>query len=193
MDFGPKGKVEEGAVVKLGGRLFVIAVSTGKFMCDDNEIVGISTQAAIYAELEGKHAGDVQRKGARDREGRLTAATPMVESSAPAQRTATVPNLVGCLGRKRMTYGTARAIFPSLPLPLPRDTVVWACSRVCQRLHGEHGRIALRLFEAEFTDQGDRCSFEAPLGHTGLTDPAVQTIAEIVHDIDLKDSKFRAG
>jgi len=58
MDFGPKSKVEEGAVVKLGGRLFVIAVSTGKFMCDGNEIMGISTQAPIYAELEGKHAGD---------------------------------------------------------------------------------------------------------------------------------------
>src|SRR5262249_24938653 len=28
MDFGPKSKVEEGAVVKLGGRFFVIAVST---------------------------------------------------------------------------------------------------------------------------------------------------------------------
>ena len=58
MDFGPKSKVEEGAVVKLGGRFFVIAVSTGKFVCDGNEIMGISTQAPIYAELEGKRAGD---------------------------------------------------------------------------------------------------------------------------------------
>ena len=58
MDFGPKSKVEEGAVVKLGGRLFVIAVSTRKFVCDGNEIMGISTQAPIYAELEGKRAGD---------------------------------------------------------------------------------------------------------------------------------------
>jgi hypothetical protein len=56
--FEPKSKVEEGAVVKLGGRFFVIAASTGKFMCDGNEITGISTQAPIYAELEGKRAGD---------------------------------------------------------------------------------------------------------------------------------------
>jgi hypothetical protein len=56
--FGPKSKVEEGAVVKRGGRFFVIAVSTGKFMCDGNESMGISTQAPIYAELEGKPAGD---------------------------------------------------------------------------------------------------------------------------------------
>ena len=47
--FGPKSKVEEGAVVKLGRRFFIIAVSTGKFMCDGNEIMGISTQAPIHA------------------------------------------------------------------------------------------------------------------------------------------------
>jgi hypothetical protein len=39
MDFGPKSKVEEGAVVKLGGRFFVIAVSTGRFVCDGKEIM----------------------------------------------------------------------------------------------------------------------------------------------------------
>jgi len=55
---GPKSNVEEGAVVKLGERFFVIAVSTGKFVCDGNEIMGISTQAPIYAELEGKRTGD---------------------------------------------------------------------------------------------------------------------------------------
>jgi hypothetical protein len=32
-------------------------VSTGKFVCDGNEIMGISTQAPIYAELEGTCAG----------------------------------------------------------------------------------------------------------------------------------------
>jgi hypothetical protein len=41
IDFGPKSRVEEGAVVKLGGRFFVIAVSTGKFSCDGNEVMGI--------------------------------------------------------------------------------------------------------------------------------------------------------
>ena len=58
IDFGPKSKVEEGAVVKLDGRLFVVAVSTSKFVCDGKEMMGISTQSPIYAELEGKRAGD---------------------------------------------------------------------------------------------------------------------------------------
>jgi len=58
MDFGPKSKAEEGAAAKLGGRFFAIAVSTGKFVCDGDEIMGISIQAPIYAELKGKRVGD---------------------------------------------------------------------------------------------------------------------------------------
>jgi hypothetical protein len=58
IDFGPKMKVEEGAIIKLGGRYFVISVSTGKFSCDGNEVMGISTRAPIYAAIEDKRAGD---------------------------------------------------------------------------------------------------------------------------------------
>jgi hypothetical protein len=46
------------------------------------------------------------------------------------------------------------------------------------------------MFEAEFTHEGDRCTFEVLLVRSGLTDPALMTISEIVHDIDLKDNKF---
>lgn len=46
------------------------------------------------------------------------------------------------------------------------------------------------MFEAEFTHKGDNCSFEVLLERTGLTEPALKAIAEIVHDIDLKDDKF---
>jgi hypothetical protein len=46
------------------------------------------------------------------------------------------------------------------------------------------------MFDGEFTHEGDRCSFEVLLTRAGLSDPALQAVAEIVHDIDLKDSKF---
>ena len=46
------------------------------------------------------------------------------------------------------------------------------------------------MAEGEITHEGDRCSFEVLLGRAGLTDPALQEIAEIVHDIDLKDAKY---
>ena len=58
IDFSPKTHVERGAVVNLDGRYFVIAVSTDKFTCQGHEMMGISTQAPIYAALEGKKAGD---------------------------------------------------------------------------------------------------------------------------------------
>lgn len=58
IDFGPKSTVEEGAIVKLDGRYFVIAVSTDKFDCDGNDFMGISANAPIYQAIEGKRAGE---------------------------------------------------------------------------------------------------------------------------------------
>ena len=42
----------------------------------------------------------------------------------------------------------------------------------------------------DFTHEGDRCTFETLLARTGITDRALSEVAEIVHDIDLKDGKF---
>src|SRR5215470_10681117 len=52
------------------------------------------------------------------------------------------------------------------------------------------GELRFDMVEAEFTHEGDRCSFEVLLERAGLDDPALAAIAEIVHDIDLKDGKF---
>ncbi len=50
--------------------------------------------------------------------------------------------------------------------------------------------VRFDMFEAEFTHEGDRCTFEVLLERGCLHDPALQHIAEIIHDIDLKDGKF---
>jgi hypothetical protein len=52
------------------------------------------------------------------------------------------------------------------------------------------GEVRFDMFEAEYTHEGDRCSFESLLFHTGIKDPALHAIGEIVHDIDCKDGKF---
>jgi hypothetical protein len=52
------------------------------------------------------------------------------------------------------------------------------------------GGIRFDMFEAEFTHEGDRCTFEVLLERAALDDPALRAIGEIVHDIDLKDGKF---
>jgi hypothetical protein len=46
------------------------------------------------------------------------------------------------------------------------------------------------MFDGEFTHEGDRCTFETLLDRFGLDDPALLSISEIVHDIDMKDEKF---
>ena len=53
------------------------------------------------------------------------------------------------------------------------------------------GAIPFDMFGAEFTHQGEDCTFETMLKRFGLTENrGLREIAEIVHDIDLKDDKF---
>jgi hypothetical protein len=53
------------------------------------------------------------------------------------------------------------------------------------------GAIPFDMFGAEFTHHGDDCTFETMLKRFGLTEnKGLREIAEIVHDIDLKDDKF---
>ncbi|HYQ42203.1 MAG TPA: chromate resistance protein ChrB domain-containing protein [Polyangiaceae bacterium] len=55
----------------------------------------------------------------------------------------------------------------------------------------EPGELRFDMYDAEFTHVGDRCSFEVLLVRMSLDgDRALSAIAEIVHDIDLKDEKF---
>lgn len=66
IDFGPKSEVSEGAVVKLSGKHFVISVSTGRFICHGQELMGISTMAPIYEAIEGARAGETVQFNGRD-------------------------------------------------------------------------------------------------------------------------------
>jgi hypothetical protein len=50
--------------------------------------------------------------------------------------------------------------------------------------------VRFDMFEAEFTHEGDLCTFEVLVRRFRRDDPALRHLAEIVHDIDLKDSKF---
>ena len=52
------------------------------------------------------------------------------------------------------------------------------------------GEQRFDMFEAEYTHEGDRCTFETLVRRFRLRDPALRTIGEIVHDIDCKDTKF---
>ncbi len=47
------------------------------------------------------------------------------------------------------------------------------------------------MFEGEFTHEGDWCSFETLIHRLGLEDPALHALGEVIHDVDLKDAKFK--
>jgi hypothetical protein len=44
---------------------------------------------------------------------------------------------------------------------------------------------------AGFKHEGNRCTFEVLCRRFGIADPAIRRIGEIVHDLDLKDDKFK--
>ncbi|HCY18719.1 MAG TPA: hypothetical protein DHU69_02940 [Deltaproteobacteria bacterium] len=52
------------------------------------------------------------------------------------------------------------------------------------------GTVPFDMYGSEFTHHGEDCTFETLMKAFDLKDPALQSIAEMVHDIDLKDNKY---
>ena len=52
--------------------------------------------------------------------------------------------------------------------------------------------VPFDMYGVGFGHEGDRCTFETLVRRFGIHDNAVQRLAEVVHDLDLKDSKFGA-
>jgi hypothetical protein len=50
--------------------------------------------------------------------------------------------------------------------------------------------VRFDMFQAEYTHEGDRCTFETLLARFALDHPGLHALAEIVHDIDCKDEKY---
>jgi hypothetical protein len=133
------------------------------------------------------------------------------------EATGRVP-LEGLLGEleARATIRHANRELPAKPSPTDYRGRVWvtrkgihvdriACSWLIRRFidpeaqlkfvpgkeyKPQPGELRFDMFEAEFTHEGDLCSFEVLLKRMKLEDRALAAIAEIVHDIDLKDGKF---
>jgi len=54
----------------------------------------------------------------------------------------------------------------------------------------KEGEVAFDMTGGDYTHEGDHCTFETIASSFALRDRALQKIAEIVHDIDLKDEKY---
>jgi hypothetical protein len=56
-----------------------------------------------------------------------------------------------------------------------------------------HGDIAFDMYEGDFGHQGSLCTFETLARRFGVTAPSVQRIGQIVHDLDMKESRYGAA
>lgn len=54
----------------------------------------------------------------------------------------------------------------------------------------KRGEVTYDMVDGDFTHVGDRCSFETLVERFDLREPGLSAIAEIIHDIDVKDGKF---
>jgi len=54
----------------------------------------------------------------------------------------------------------------------------------------EQDELRFDMFDAEFTHEGNLCTFEVLLQRFDIDDRSLQRIGEIIHDIDLKESTF---
>jgi hypothetical protein len=54
----------------------------------------------------------------------------------------------------------------------------------------EPGELRFDMFDAEFTHEGDACTFEVLVHRFELAERGLGPLAEVIHDIDLKDGRF---
>lgn len=52
------------------------------------------------------------------------------------------------------------------------------------------GDLRFDMFDAEYTHEGDACTFEVLLRRFGLSEPGLEALSQVVHDIDLKDGRY---
>ncbi len=63
-------------------------------------------------------------------------------------------------------------------------------ARVRYSLHPEPDEVPFDMNEGEFGHQGNLCTFETILIKFGLEDASLRAMAEIIHEIDLRDGKY---
>jgi len=59
-----------------------------------------------------------------------------------------------------------------------------------KKLPAAHRAISFDMLDAEFSHQGDDCTFETLTKRFGIQDKIIRKMGEMIHDADLDDDKF---
>ncbi len=153
------------------------------------EVARLDHRLAEVAAIDYFHAPNRQavERGVTRLEARARRTEPRADRRAPAARRT---------GRMHgRTWVTRRGVF------VDRIASAWLIKRFIdpaarfkfvapEGYSPRKSELRFDMFEAEYTHEGDRCTFETLLRRFRLRDPALRAIGEIVHDIDCKDAKF---
>lgn len=154
------------------------------------EVARLNHRLAEVAAIDYFHAPNRQAAG----RGVARLETRVRRTEAPNARKARTG--IRAAGRMRgRTWVTRRGVF------VDRIASAWLIKRfidpaarfkfVAPEGYTPHkAELRFDMFEAEYTHDGDRCTFETLVRRFRLRDPALRVIGEIVHDIDCKDAKF---
>jgi hypothetical protein len=127
--------------------------------------------------------------------GRRIAERAVARVAARGQRTPVSPRTARAARMRGRTWVTRRGVF------VDRIASAWLIKRFIdpearfqfaapEGYVPRPGELRFDMFEAEYTHEGDRCTFETLLRHFRLKAAALRAVGEIVHDIDCKDAKF---
>lgn len=123
--------------------------------------------------------------GREDVEARLAALTPKLETNAPSATK--LPSGKVWVTRRDVYVDRIASAWFVRRFVDPKASFKFVAPKGYRPRSGE---VRFDMFDAEFTHEGDRCTFEVLLLRSGLQDRALSAIGEIVHDIDLKDGKY---
>ncbi|MFT3926626.1 MAG: chromate resistance protein [Myxococcales bacterium] len=152
------------------------------------ELTRIEEQLAELERIDFFSAGDVD--GLRTRIAQIKAA--LGRAPAPVEQTASTYQVAQF---QRRTWVTRVGV------KVDRVACAWLIQRFIDQeakfkfvdpASYRHGKRELRfdMPEAEFTHEGDLCSFEVICRRFGLRSPGLVRIGEIVHDLDVKDGRY---
>jgi hypothetical protein len=137
--------------------------------------------------------GSPARAGAEEALEKLK--TRLATRTAPVEQLATAPRANKALYQRRMWVTRPRPGIDRMSCAWlirrfidPRARFVFAERDDASRL--AKGQVPFDMFGAEFGHHGGACSFETLCHRFGITDQAVRQIAEIVHDVDLKEQRY---
>jgi hypothetical protein len=185
----------------------------------DYDAIAAEARATLKTVQSGRRLNPEQHASAEQAVSRLRkrlAVIAKIDFFATPNRSDAAKVLEDIEGRLRPQIDQARAPVPFLETERPRartwvtregifvDRIAsaWLIRRFIdpearfkfvapQGYRPKRGELRFDMFEADYTHEGDRCTFETLLRRFALDDPALAQIAEIVHDIDLRDDKFR--